>query len=443
MAIGRRLLSQSGALFAARLFGAGVTFLAQVAIVRMWGAETLGQYLLVIAVANVAGVALPLGFQTVGAYFAAEYRAQGQGALLRGFLLRTYGHVALVAAGLLVLGPVLLAGLGASADLIALHWLPAWVMTVAVALSYCNVALLVGLERPFAGYLAEALFRPLLITAALLIAGAVAAPGQRVDAMLWVLSVGFGLVVLAQLGLLLATVRAIPAGAARPSGEARRWWRFALPWTLVALATDFFFDIDLVVLSGYLDHADLAVFGVAARVFSLVSFGVAAVYAVTLPRVFEREAAADRVGVLTQLGDANLVASLVSLGLLVAVVAAAPLLPAVFGAEFSGGIWPLAVLCLSLLVRSAFGPAALVLSMHDKPYAPLPAIGLGLGALLGMNWLLVPAHGLLGAALAALLAQSLWSAAMWLTAYRLAGVDVSILPRLRALLGRERLAHRD
>ena len=257
------------------------------------------------------------------------------------------------------------------------------------------------------------------------------------------LPVGFGLVVLAQLGLLLATVRAIPAGAARPSGEARRWWRFALPWTLVALATDFFFDIDLVVLSGYLDHADLAVFGVAARVFSLVSFGVAAVYAVTLPRVFEREAAADRVGVLTQLGDANLVASLVSLGLLVAVVAAAPLLPAVFGAEFSGGIWPLAVLCLSLLVRSAFGPAALVLSMHDKPYAPLPAIGLGLGALLGMNWLLVPAHGLLGAALAALLAQSLWSAAMWLTAYRLAGVDVSILPRLRALLGRERLAHRD
>ncbi len=438
MAMGRRLLSQSGALFLARLFGAGVTFLAQVAIVRLWGAETLGQYLLVIAVANVAGVVLPLGFQTVGSYFAAEYRAQGQGALLRGFLLRTYGHVAAVAAMALALGPVLLAGLGSSAGPIAAHWLPAWVMTVAVAVSYCNVALLVGLERPFAGYLAEALFRPLLITSALLVASALAAPGREVDALLWVLSLGFGLVVLVQLGLLLATVRTVPAGPAPRAGEARRWWRFALPWTIVALATDFFFDIDLVVLSGYLGHADLAVFGVAARVFSLVSFGVAAVYAVTLPRVFEREAAADRAGVMAQLGDANLVASLVSLGLLVAVVVAAPLLPAIFGAEFSGGTWPLAVLCLSLLVRSAFGPAALVLSMHDKPYAPLPAIGLGLGTLLGMNWLLVPTHGLLGAALAALVAQSLWSAAMWLTAYRLAGVDVSVLPRLRQALAARR-----
>ncbi|MBK8083788.1 MAG: polysaccharide biosynthesis C-terminal domain-containing protein [Devosia sp.] len=443
MAMGRRLLSQSGALFVARLSGAGITFVAQVAIVRLWGAGTLGQYLLIIAVVNIVGVILPLGFQTVGSYFAAEYRAEGQGTLLRRFLFRTYGHVALMAALLLVVGPALLGGLGPSAQVLATHWLPAWAMTVAVGISYCNVALLVGLKRPFAGYFAEALFRPLLIVSAVLVATLAAAPGLRLDAMLWMLALGFGLVVLLQSGLVVASVRAIPATAAPRPGESRRWWRFALPWVVIALATDFFFDIDLVVLSGYLDHADLAVFGVAARVFSLVSFGVAAVYAVTLPEMFEREAEADRAGFMTQLGDANLVASAVSLALLAAVVAAAPLLPLVFGAEFSAGIWPLAVLCLSLLVRSAFGPAALVLSMHDKPYASLPAIGLGLGALLGLNWLLVPAHGLLGAALAALLAQSLWSAAMWLTARRLAGVDVSVLPRLRALVGQERLAHRD
>jgi O-antigen/teichoic acid export membrane protein len=75
-----------------------------------------------------------------------------------------------------------------------------------------------------------------------------------------------------------------------------------------------------------------------------------------------------------------------------------------------------------------------VLSIHDRPYATLPAIGLGMGVLIGANILLVPAHGLLGAAVAALSAQTFWSAALWLTARRITGIDVSILPRLKAMV---------
>jgi O-antigen/teichoic acid export membrane protein len=68
--------------------------------------------------------------------------------------------------------------------------------------------------------------------------------------------------------------------------------------------------------------------------------------------------------------------------------------------------------------------------MHDRPYASLPAVGFGLGSLVVLNYLLVPVYGLLGAALAALLAITMWSAALWFTAWKLAGVDVSILSRL-------------
>ena len=77
-----------------------------------------------------------------------------------------------------------------------------------------------------------------------------------------------------------------------------------------------------------------------------------------------------------------------------------------------------------------------MLSIHDHPYATLPAIGLGMAVLVGANLLLVPAYGLMGASLAALIAQSVWSAAMWLTARRLAGVDVSIVPRLKTMAAR-------
>ena len=83
------------------------------------------------------------------------------------------------------------------------------------------------------------------------------------------------------------------------------------------------------------------------------------------------------------------------------------------------------------MVRSVFGPAALVLSVHDRPYASLPAIGLGIVTLIFGNLTLVPHFGLMGAALAALLSITVWSGAMWLTVLKGAKVDVSILARLK------------
>jgi len=49
------------------------------------------------------------------------------------------------------------------------------------------------------------------------------------------------------------------------------------------------------------------------------------------------------------------------------------------------------------------------------------------------NLTLVPPLGLLGASIAALIAMTVWSAAMWFTALKISGVDVSI----RARLGRQ------
>jgi O-antigen/teichoic acid export membrane protein len=170
---------------------------------------------------------------------------------------------------------------------------------------------------------------------------------------------------------------------------------------------------------------------VCTRVFSLVSFGVASVYAVTLPDMFESEALKDRAGFLRKIGDANLVASGLSVVLLALVLIGAPFALMLFGPAFQAGVAPLAVLCLALVVRSVFGPASLMLSIHDRPYASLPAVAVGLATLVAANLLLVPHFGLMGAAVAALVAITLWSAALWFTALKVAGVDVSIRARLR------------
>src|SRR6185437_14794998 len=105
------------------------------------------------------------------------------------------------------------------------------------------------------------------------------------------------------------TGRQVPTEVPARPGEWKRWWRFAMPWVVITLATDFFFDLDLLLLSSFLSREDLAIFGVCTRVFSLMSFGVSVVYSVTLPDMFESEAKADRNGFHRKIGDANLVAS--------------------------------------------------------------------------------------------------------------------------------------
>jgi O-antigen/teichoic acid export membrane protein len=431
MSLRQRLLSQSTVIFGARLFGAGLTFLVQVAIARFLDSQALGEYILVMATVNIIAVVMPLGFEATGTYFAAEYRAKGEGRLLRGFMLRAYTHIALTGALVIIIGQPVARLFGDAGTAIASHWTPAAVLAIATAMVFVSGAMLVGLKRPFAGYFAETLFRPLLAIAGFALAIAMSGSVDGINAILWVLSIGYVIVAVAQLLMLLRAARDIPAGQGAPKAEIRRWWYFAAPWVALVVAGDFFFDIDLLLLAGHMPHAELAVFGVCTRIFSLVAFGVGAVYAVTMPDMFESEALKDRDGFHRKIGDANLVASGLSVALLGAVLVLSPLAFWLFGPEFQQGVIPLGILCVGLVVRSVFGPSSIVLSIHNRPYAALPAVGASLAALVAANLLLVPPLGLIGAALAALIAMTMWSGALWLTTLHVAGVDVSIRARLR------------
>ncbi len=432
MSIPRRLASQSTIIFGARLAGAGLVFLVQALIARIWGAELLGEYLLVVATVNLIAVVMPLGFHTVGTYFAAEYRARGERRQFIIFIVRAYGHVVGALALLLLLGHPVLDLLGQGGSVLADHFIPVALLAFATAMVYVNGALLVGLKRPFAGFFADTMFRPIVVIAAFLATMSFAVPAEGFSAMLWAVAVGYVVIALVHFAFVVTSLDRIPDTAAPRPSEGARWWRFALPWVLISLATDFFFDIDLLLLSHTLSREELAIFGICTRIFSLISFAVAAVYAVTLPDMFESEANADREAFKRKVGDANFVASIISVVLFGGIAVAGPFALMLFGPSFSAGAAPLAVLSLALVVRSVMGPASLVLSIHDRPYASLPSVALGVATLVACNWVLVPRFGLMGAALSAIIAITIWSVGLWWVALRTAKLDVSILQWFRA-----------
>lgn len=434
MSLRRQMLSQSGIIFVARMFGAGLIFLTQAAITRLWGPQALGEYLLLIATTNIVSVVLPLGFETIGTYFAAEYRIKGEGRQLRGFMLRAYGHVLALSALIVIGGQYAVTLLGPPGEVLLAHWWPLCMMTFGNALVLVSSALLIGIKRPFAAFFIDSLFRTALIIGSLAIALLAVTTGDRFSLLVWLVACAYVIVGIGQTIYCLVFTRQVPLEETPRKGEPRRWWRFALPWAIIILATDFFFDLDLIFLAGFMSKEELAVFGVCARIFMLVSFGVTAVYAITLPDIFESGVRDGQAEFQKKVGDTNLVAAGIAVVILVGLAVGGPFALMLFGPEFQVGALPLTVLGLGLLVRAIMGPAALALSMQDRPYTTLPAVAVGIATLVVMNLLLVPRMGVLGAAVAAMISQSAWAISMWLTALKAAKVDVSVLPRLRQLL---------
>lgn len=435
MSLRAKLASQSALIFGMRIFGAGLGFLGQAAMARFLGSAVLGEYLLFAASLNILAMVMPLGFQTVGTYFAAEYQARGQGGHLLRFVRRAYVHIAITALVLFGFGHFFMDALGAPGAVLGPHWLPATGIGIATALVFLNGALLVGLKRPLAGFFADALLRPMLLLVATGLVVLWGVGPEPLTPVLWLIAAGFVSVAGVHTVFAIVALGKVPRqgddlNAENENAEARRWWHFAVPWVVTGLAADFYFDIDLLVLSMLLGHSDLAIFGVSARIFSLAAFGISAIYAVALPHMFEDAANSDSAGFAAKVADANFAAAGLASVFFVLMALAGPFALLLFGPEFLVGAGPLAVLALGLVVRAAFGPGALVLSMRNRPYASLPGVGAGLFTLVAANFVLVPWFGLMGAALAALLASMVWSGLLWWLVKRETGVDISIYPRL-------------
>lgn len=436
MNLRRRLASQSSIVFGLRITGAGIAFLTQALIARTWGSALLGEYLVFIAIANLFAAALPLGFQTVGAYFAADYAAKGEGKSLRQFLIRAYGHTLFPGSLILLVGGYFAAHWANDLSDTSRHlteaWLPIALLAFATALIYVNGAVLIGLKRPYAGFLPDTLMRPLIMLTGFLITVVWLDSHDGMVPFLWFLALGFFAVAAIHFWVAIRAALKLPTDMPFPEKEPRRWWHFAMPWFALSLFSDFFFDIDLLLLANVLDHEQIAIFGVCTRIFVLTSFGISAVYAVSVPDIMKNEAQKDAAGLVAKIADANIVATGLSFVLLLLVVIFSPFVLALFGEPFLAGVTPLAIICSALIVRSVFGPTSIILSARNYPYASLPAIGIGLFGLVVGNWVLVPPFGLLGAAGAAFFAFMLGSIVLWYTALRLTGLDVSLFSRMRS-----------
>ena len=182
-----------------------------------------------------------------------------------------------------------------------------------------------------------------------------------------------------------------------------------------------FADIVTLIAGFFLDPADVALVGVAIRLAALAGFITQATQQFILPDLTVAMAR----GTARQVHALLLRINIIALGAILACVVGAMLFGTwalrVFGSEYEVGHWPLVLFMISQAFRAASGMNQHLLSLAGYQIKTAGSCLVAMAVLIGGTVLLTPNFGVMGLALAVILADAVWAVLLALQAQRLTG----------------------
>lgn len=200
-----------------------------------------------------------------------------------------------------------------------------------------------------------------------------------------------------------AAVAPEQTGAARgestPGVTPGEFWSFSAFRGLSRLFAVALQRVDIILVGSLRGPADAAIYAAASRFLIVGLMAVQAIQQVTAPKISELLATQSlhRAIVVYQTSTAWMMASSWPLYLFFAVFA--PTLLGVFGPGYSAGAAAVSVLCCAMLVSTACGAVDSVLLMAGRSSWSVVYTGLALATNVAADLVLIPRHGILGAAI--------------------------------------------
>ena len=418
------------AAFLVRAVSAAILYLTQIVLARWMGRAEYGIYVAVWTMVLVLGGTGNLGLSTAIIRLLPELREKGDIARARGLV--RFGRLMALAAGT-VIAVAGLAVLRLIPEVVtAPYMLPVFLALVCVPLVALS-DIHDGVGRG-AGWIGIALLppyvlRPLLVLLAMVVAHetgwpmtAETAAGAAIIAT-WVAAA-------VQTVLVERRLRAT-LGSGTAAIEARTWTAIALPLLALSFSELVLQTADVLIMSRYLAPAEVAVYFAASKTMSLVMFVHYAVGSAVANRFSTLNTRGDRAELVAFVGDAvrwtfwpslAVAGSLLLLGL--------PLLW-LFGPEFTAGYPLMFVLAVGFLGRAAMGPSEFLLGMLGEHRTCAAIAATAAGSSIGLNFLLVPPLGSMGAAIATATAMLIGAMLNTFAARRRLGLEIAIWARGR------------
>lgn len=422
-------VSQRTALFAfaIRVASAAIAYFSQVFMARWMGDFEYGIYVAVWVAAVILGGIACLGFQTGVIRFISEYRTANdldhlRGAI-RGALMWSFA------------GATILALVGAGAlYLLADHMTSYYVVPIYLAAICLPMMALQetqdGVARAFnwPGTALGPTFiaRPLIILAAMAIFILSGMPADAPTAMLAALVATYAASIGQFVSLVAKLRRTIPRG--RSVYKPREWLIIAMPIFLVEGFYNLLTNTDILFVGYYLPPDQVAVYFATVKTLALVHFVYFAVKA----------GAAHRFAAYRQAGDTRRYEEFIqetvtwtfwpSLALAILMVVFGRYFLMLFGPSFVAGETLLWILAIGVVVRSTVGAAESVLTMSGEQKVCAAVYAASLFVNLTLNFSLIPAYGLAGAAWATTFALFFEAFALYAAARRRLGIHIFIVP---------------
>lgn len=404
----KSLLGWSGFIFLMRLSGAVTVLLTQILLARWMGAYELGVYVLAFSWLIMLSTVVGLGFPMASMRILGKAQHHGEAGIVRGYIRRgreiNMGvglMVGLVGIGVVLLNAAQLSASQQNALILAFVCVPVLAMMrmherAAQAHGWFVLAMLPNM-----------FLRPI---AFLFIVWLAANYGTGLDAprvmLLHVLLIG---VMAFTHGVLFSTRMRHEVGMPKPDFRDREWFHVALPLLIVTLFSQYFADLDIVVVGLILAPDKLAQYNAGYRVAWVISFGFLAVNAVLMPRVSKLYAAADTTAIQNTVALATLVTATGAIVAVTLLVFFGETILRLFGEAFVPAYESMLILAASQVLLAMIGPVATLLSVTGHQLYCLKVFSWSLLALVVLSILLTPVYGMNGAALAVLLVTLFWA----------------------------------
>ncbi|MGI8828217.1 MAG: flippase [Candidatus Limnocylindria bacterium] len=389
-----------GIVFLGRVFAWGSRFALAVLVARVLGAAEYGLYNLAIAGAAIVSAFAIVGLDAALVRYVAVFAGRKDWAGMRGALQFAVGLPAALAAVLaltvVAVSDPLAMAIFNEPDLGPLIRLSG-ILIPALILNQLFAATLQGLKQIHSAVLAEQIAQQVLRFAFLL------------AFLLFGLSAWFAMLAttLAAVGVtvLLAffVVRALPRGtwAVATRSEGRTLLGFSLPVWLSNVVNTLGANLQTTLLGVLSTASAVGIFTIANQVTMLGSMFHMAIVAASMPLFAGLHDRGDRPGLERLYRTTSKWTLAVNLPLFLILVAFPSQILSLFGPEFRVGAAALAIMAWASLVNAATGTSGAILDMTGYTRLKLVNSTVAVGLGVGLNFVLIPPLGLIGAAIAA------------------------------------------
>ena len=300
-----------------------------------------------------------------------------------------------------------------------------------IALGNVRGAILRGLRRTVVGQLPEAVLRPALLLALVLLVPWLWADFALSAANVMALHAAAALGVFLIGSVLLLHVRPQPvASGPEPEYEVAYWRNAAFPLALLAGLQLINKQTDILLLGIIQTDGDVGVYRVVFQVATLVIFGLQALNQVLQPYYARMYAQGEMARLQRLVTYSARVILLIAIPPVIVMIAfGGTLLEWVFGAEYRGGATALAILAAGQLVNAGMGSVGMLLNMTGHERDTVKGIGIAALCNVVLNLVLIPPFGIEGAAAATALTLVIWNLILRAFVKRRLGIETMALAR--------------